>query len=364
MQDQKTLEFIEKSKTFHGNKYGYDKTNYINSKQKLIITCKEHGDFEQQAIKHYNGAGCPSCRGRNLDCIKEDFINKIKKLLGDKCDFSKTEYKSSKEKVIIIDEYGFEHKLNPLEILSGAKLTIQNVKNKNDYIKYKFNLIHKNKFDYSEVNYNGSKNTVIIKCSNNHVFEQTPTQHLKTKTCPKCYGRNKTNKEFLCELKKVHGDRFDYSEVNYTGALNNIEITCENGHKFSQGAYSHLSGRGCPYCAGNVKLTNNDFICKSIKIHGDKYDYSKINYVNGSKKIIIVCPEHGEYKQTPESHLSGSGCPYCAGNVKKEYATYEEAKLFIKNLKLKSRNEWKRYCKSGLKPDNIPLDPESYYGKK
>jgi hypothetical protein len=60
----------------------------------------------------------------------------------------------------------------------------------------------------------------------------------------------------------------------------------------------------------------NLFITKAIKIHNDKYDYSKVNYINAKTKIIITCKYHGDFEQTPSNHLSNFNCQKCANNLK------------------------------------------------
>ena len=86
-------------------------------------------------------------------------------------------------------------------------------------------------------------------------------------------------------------------------------------------------------------MTNDEFIEKARKVHGDKYDYSKVKYINSRSKVCIICPEHGEFWQTPAKHLSGHGCAFC-----NEYKMEEKIKLFLNenNVKYKYqyRNEW------------------------
>ena len=64
------------------------------------------------------------------------------------------------------------------------------------------------------------------------------------------------------------------------------------------------------------KLTTAEFIKKSNSIHNNKYDYSLSKYVKGKIKVIIICPEHGEFNQWPSNHLMGSGCPICANKIR------------------------------------------------
>ena len=117
--------------------------------------------------------------------------------------------------------------------------------------------------------------------------------------------------EFIEEAKKMHGDRYDYSKVKYVNTRRKVCIICPKHGEFWQIPASHLSGRGCRYCADNIKRSTEEFIRKSKKIHGNKYDYSKVQYINNSTKVCIICPEHGKFWQVPSSHLRGKGCPNC-----------------------------------------------------
>jgi len=128
--------------------------------------------------------------------------------------------------------------------------------------------------------------------------------------------KRKTTEQFIKDAKKVHGDKYDYSLVSYVNARTNIDIICNVHGKFKQIAYTHLDGNGCNKCgielkSKNLSLGNNEFIKKSNKIHNNKYNYSLVKYINGRTKVKIICKEHGVFKQEPQSHLNGNGCPSC-----------------------------------------------------
>ena len=76
-----------------------------------------------------------------------------------------------------------------------------------------------------------------------------------------------------------------------------------------------LRGKGCPKCSKSALKDNISFINEVKEIHGDKYDYSKVNYKGNKTKVCIICPEHGEFWQTPSSHLNGNGCPSCNNSI-------------------------------------------------
>lgn len=124
--------------------------------------------------------------------------------------------------------------------------------------------------------------------------------------------RGMTRDEFITKARAVHGDKYDYSKVVYVNQSVDVIIICPEHGEFLQRPNNHYMGAGCPLCTGNHKMTTETFIKRAREIHGDKYDYSKSVYVNSKTKLIISCPEHGDFEQSPDKHLSGHGCPMCA----------------------------------------------------
>jgi hypothetical protein len=227
----------------------------------------------------------------------------------------------------------------------------------------KAKLVHGDKYNYSKVEYINNHTKVTIICPKHGEFKQQPANHLNNMGCPKCVGNIKlTTTDFLSKAKEIHGDKYDYSKVEYVGIFNHVKIICPIHGEFEQTPRQHLKGRGCYKCGGTQKYTQNEYVIKAKELHGDKYDYSKVNYLGGRKDIIIICPKHGEFKQKAGQHIHGSGCPNCAG-LGFIFLSFEEAKIFVKNLNLQTQNEWQKYCKSGNKPDNIPIAPEIVYKK-
>ena len=180
-----------------------------------------------------------------------------------------------------------------------------------EFIK-KAKFVHGDKYDYSLTKYINYATKIDIICSVHGIFHQNIGTHLNGYGCSKCSGTyKKTTEDFIRESKKIHGNKYDYSITEYKDCRHKINIICPIHGIFSQDPNSHLRGWGCRKCSGNDNKTSNDFIRMSQKVHGDKYDYSKVDYVNVLKKIIIICPKHGEYLQTPPNHLHGNGCPKC-----------------------------------------------------
>ena len=126
-----------------------------------------------------------------------------------------------------------------------------------------------------------------------------------------------TNDSFVNKAKNIHGDKYDYSKVEYAGNRNKVCIICPKHGEFWQRASSHLIGCGCPKCYNENergKGRQHDtiwFINKSREIHGNRYDYSKVKYVDMVTKVCIICQKHGEFWQTPINHLNSNGCNKC-----------------------------------------------------
>ena len=144
--------------------------------------------------------------------------------------------------------------------------------------------------------------------------------------------RKKTKEEFIKDAREKHGDKYDYSKVGYVNDKTKVCIICPEHDEFWQRPADHLRGIGCPKCGGSCVLTKEEFIKKAREVHGDKYDYSKIEYVNSATKVCIICPEHGEFWQEANSHLQGAGCPKCKGDKTRERCVSTK-EGFIKKVK-------------------------------
>jgi len=135
--------------------------------------------------------------------------------------------------------------------------------------------------------------------------------------------RKLTTNEFIQKAIKIHGNKYDYSKVDYKGSKISVCIICSKHGEFWQipnyhisSSYKEIKGCGCPNCYNDERSfkqrrTLNEFINIAKLIHGNKYDYSKVNYINSQTKIEIICPIHGSFWQYPTSHLVGKGCYRC-----------------------------------------------------
>ena len=260
-----TEEFVEKAKNIHGDKYDYAKVEYVNSHIKVCIICPEHGEFWQTPNTHLRGCGCYQCINHMFD--NSSFIKLSRK-------------------------------------------------------------IHNDKYDYSKVNYINNSTKVCIICPEHGEFWQTPSNHVNLKQgCPKCKiekqkkYQTKKYEDFIKECRIIHGDKYDYSKVEYVGANNKVSIICPEHGEFWQTPSAHVNSKqGCPKCGRKYvgmcnRLDTHRFIEKSNNIHNYKYDYSKVDYKLYNDVIEIICPKHGSFWQTPDAHLQGKGCPICGYKI-------------------------------------------------
>ena len=174
--------------------------------------------------------------------------------------------------------------------------------------------MHGDKYDYSKSIYKGFNIRISIICKVHGLFEQLPGNHLKGFGCKRCAKQHTpTNEEFIEQAKNIHGDKYDYSNVDYKNAKTKVEIICPVHGPFEQTPDSHLSGRGCISCGGSKKLTTEIFKDRGYKIHNGIYDYANSIYAGLYIPVVIGCKIHGKFNQKPCEHLSGNGCPSCAG---------------------------------------------------
>jgi hypothetical protein len=364
---EKADAFIKKSKEKFGDRFDYSKVVYVNSQTPVTLICKEHGEFNVNMYTHlYSEDGlCPLCcsglkRVGRRQLSTEQIIKKCKHYYGDKYDYSKIEYKgggSRKEHVeIICPEHGSFFKCvdNIDKRDCGCPRCAREKKRSNDIISIANKFIERSKnkfgdrFDYSEVEYVNSHTPVTLICKEHGIrFSTTPSNHFSTKFggCKECHKeyiestkskkirvklteeerkerrRECSEKLFIERATRKFGDRFDYSRVKYVDSNTPVNIIDKesNNEMFSIKPISFLqSVHGRP---SKFRVTKEKFIERARKFHGDKYDYSKVEYKGDKVKVCIICPIHGEFWQTPHNHLNiirgGCGCPKCANMVSK-----------------------------------------------
>ena len=259
-----TAEFIKKATVVHGDKYDYSKVVYVNARSVITIICPVHGEFEQLPRSHYLvGCGCVRCSADVKRSTTGAFIEKAKAVHGDK-------------------------------------------------------------YDYSKVAYIGAKYNVTIICSIHGEFDQRATDHLAGHGCNCCGIANYASdtEQFIEKANALHGNKYDYSKVEYINNSTKVIIICAEHGDFEQIPNDHLDGHGCKSCMSkrltDLKSSNAvEFIKKAETVHADKYDYSKVEYSGNKQKVIIICPDHGEFEQRPNNHIMSAGCPKCFNRVSK-----------------------------------------------
>jgi very-short-patch-repair endonuclease len=340
-----TEEFILESKKIYSIKLDYDLTKYINKRTKVKLRCIEHDYiFKQDPNSHLKGMnGCQICisnkisknklanseynKKKNIKRITnlELFVKKAKVLYSEHYDYNKVIFINMKTKVIIkcnihdvefkIAPTDFIHSQNGCTLCGKEKQRKQFVKNKSDWIQESI-AVHNNKYDYSKVDYKDNRTKIIIICPIHGEFTQVPNKHVnRGDGCPNCMLENRkmTLKEFLINAKKIHNEKYDYSNTKLTlkGKHSYINYHCLNCNmEVLQRVDGHLSGDGCLYCSGKIKDTSM-WVNKAKEVHGNLYDYEKVDYKKFNEEVEIICKKHKSFFQLPTLHLNGSGCPIC-----------------------------------------------------
>lgn len=319
-------EWVQVANVKHDYFYDYSLVNYVNGSTKVKIICPIHGVFEQGPLLHSNrGDGCPKC-GKESMANKsrtsvEDFIKKSREIHGDRYDYS----------------------------------LVRRFKTLND----KLNLV----------------------CPKHGVFEQSGLGHLQGLNCEKCsYEERAANriqsKESILERLKKMCPNLKYDLSNYKNRKSVIKYKCKEHGWVEQELGCHLVGKDCKYCNttnGGKPLTTEQFIENARRVHGDRYDYSEVVYVNNSKKVKIKCKHHGYFYQKPNGHVdSQMGCSVCArvsssfrrgkvGSDITEEARNIENFLYILKMSKGSEEFWKIGTSSNPQKRATKIKGESGY---
>ncbi len=300
----------------HGSKYDYSASNYSDARTKVSIVCPIHGVFLQNPIIHLRSSGCYQC-GRDVTG---------RKLAGQRN-------------------------------LSTAVFIAKSVKR------------HGGRYDYSATRYLSAKAKVQILCPLHGPFEQTPDSHLRGCGCPDCANDSRSARRsldtttFIEYSKLKHGERYDYSKVHYVAALQHVTIICREHGAFDMLPYAHYwNGSGCPDCsklrvADSRRTTTEEFLEQARAVHGNRYSYENVDYVNSITDVTIICPRHGEFQQRPANHIHGkNGCPWCARTLL--VATAEEMRGlrgYIYVLRVFSEKDAQTFIKVGITQTSVEV---------
>ena len=170
---------------------------------------------------------------------------------------------------------------------------------------------------------------------------------------------------FLEKAKYKHGEKYDYSKVEYVNNCSKISIICPIHGGFIQTPQGHLNTRGCSKCSllqSTINQSSNtkNFIEKAIALHGDKYNYDKVDYINNHTNVTIKCYLHGDFEQKPSNHLINRGCYFCGRERIKNYNS--------KNTSGWNNSTWRNSAELSKKYDSYKLyliecsdDNEKFY---
>lgn len=320
-------EFIEKSKVIHGDRFIYDKVDYVTCNHPVTITCRIHGDFNQKPSEHLRSVGCRKCS--NISKITtSEFVDLANKAHGNKYDYSRVKYFGLNKKVeIVCLEHGSFWQIPKSHMrgygcrLCGYIAGNKTKKNGKSEIFKKFILdakvIHGEKYDYSNVVFRSLNTDVEIICKEHGSFLIRPLNHLNKQGCRKCSGvKTWTTESFIEAAVDVHGGRYDYSNVVFRGFNKKVEIGCKVHGEFKMLPSKHLYRKdNCPKCSKNFKKTRDDILKVFKEFHGETYDYSLGDFTNTNDYIDIVCRKHGTFQQSIISHMQGRGCRDCGYEV-------------------------------------------------
>lgn len=254
----------------------------------------------------------------------EDFLKKAKNIHGNNYNYLNVEYKNSHTPIIIKCQRHGNFRQRPRTHIEGSGCPTCGVLTRTKKISMnqqtfvtRASKIHKNFYDYSLVEYKNSYTPIVIKCPKHRKFKQMPKAHSEGYGCPKCgiEVRQLTINELLKKFRQLHGNKYNYSKVDSAAMLDHIIIGCPKHGKFHQRVQVHLIGRGCPKCAFRARrLTQEQFIEKANTTHDFAYDYSLTKYIGIHSKVIVICSKHGEFSTEPSLHIQRTGCPKCSSS--------------------------------------------------
>lgn len=226
----------------------------------------------------------------------------------------------------------------------------------------KANIKHNNKYNYPET-YAGDAVKINIKCPIHGIFSQIPSSHLQGCGCPKCANElcaklfTTGYDKFIEKSAIIHNNKYKYPG-EYKSSRTKIDIECSIHGIFKQTPDKHLQGNGCPKCAGTIRKTKEEFVAEAVIVHNGKYSYPGA-YINARTDIIIECPKHGVFPQVPDAHLNGVGCPTCSSNSSKSEMKWLDS-LGIPN------DNVHRHCRiyigdTYIKPDGFDPNTNTIY---
>ena len=288
-------EFLERAYNIYGTTYDYSETIYINKRNKVIIKCMKHGNFEQYPSNHLAGSGCEKCS-------REKKLSKGKKL----------------------------RKFNFPVLKAGSKLTQEECIER-------FKIVHGDKFDYSLVKYVKNDVEVLIICKEHGPFYQKPSIHWGGSDCPRCNNYTLTQEECINRFIEKHGNKYDYSLVEYIKNDFPVTIICKEHGPFEKLPIHHWNGSGCPECS-KINTSKIEIMNRLNDINPYQHSFELVNYVSMHKKVTIICKKHGPFERTLANYFTNYLCPKCNPQKSKYELELEEfLKLYNIDIQLNTR---------------------------
>lgn len=336
-----TQEFVARAREVHGDRYDYSLTLYISTKTKVVIGCPEHGDFEQVPNRHLSdGRGCPQCtQARVADKARlttEEFVERAQEVHEGAYDYSMTTYTGARAKVrITCPEHG------PFDVTATSHInkavgcpecTRRRVSasmrtNPDEWLARLRSVLGEDRYDYRETKYVDRTTDVRVFCKEHGPFTRKPHRLISGTGCSECRrtssqkagGRSVrwTTEQFVGRAREIYGDRYDYSQVDYSTAWTKVTIVCAVHGPFQKAPVEHIHrGRGCAKCAHHDRArrsmqSTEDWVAKAKEVHGNAYGYSASEYNGAKVPVTVICHTHGAFMTHPEAHLRGSGCARC-----------------------------------------------------
>ena len=241
------------------------------------------------------------------------FLDKLKDkgYLYPEYDYSKVEYKTARDKVIIIDEYNLEHEILPSILVKGTKCVLNNAVNQTEYfikqLESKGYLYPE--YDYSKVVYKGDKDKLIIIDEYNLEHGISPSNLLNGNKCTIANAVNQT--EYFLKQLEIKGylyPEYDYSKVIYKGNRYKVIIIDEYNLEYEIAPNNLLNGNKCTI---SNAVNQTEYFLKQLEIKGylyPEYEYSKVEYKSAKDKVIVIDEYKLEHQILPRVLLIGAKC--------------------------------------------------------
>jgi len=316
---------IARFRDAHGMRYGYERVEYVAENRAVTVTCREHGPFSIMPYKHWRGQGCSDCAG-NRPLTLTEVIARFREVHGDL--YTYRQYRGMNARVTMYCGLHGEFTATPYEHLRGARcsgcvLSERLHERAWTSMVAEFTEVHGDAYSYDGAEPSEDQFTrITVECHEHGPFQVSIRAHLLGYGCQhpdhthleRRPGRPKlTHDAVIARFRAEHGDEYAYAAVEYIALEVHVEVYCREHGRFLITPFRHMKGHGCPTCAVfRRRLTDWEVIERFEAQHGDRYDYSKVEYTGIHKQVTITCSLHGDFPQTPHLHMRGGGCPACA----------------------------------------------------